>query len=1235
MYFAVGAPRVLSERLAERDGAFSPPSSATAATAAANRLSSSSSSSSLSDDDYANPRSQPAVPPAVPNDADADAAAGDGPAAADLLLPTVQTIASTRSTSFQDAAETLAALASPAASGAERRKDLQPGSHGQQQQHQHQQNQQHQPTILAIRKCPHAQLFASITYNTVHLWSIRPDVLLSKVVRTQETLDEDGENADLIWKPDGTQLVVLTNEGFMHFYDIIELDNKLFECYFRSTHHMAPGPGENKAFMNRVLRFRMALEIDSGTQCGIGLAEEILICTNSPPSILSLFWSGEVNIAGTIPLTDFDFIVDPKDCKSLPPCHAITQIVLHDERYGRAYVAQRTVSDQQMSADMEAPGQDQWTGHCFYNESGDDVPATTISFNPTFTLVAVGNLQGVVHVFDLPDDVHQVVHSHNMAISKPGDAKAPIRLSAATALSWTHDGYALAVAWIYGGMSVWSVYGSLLMSTVSEDTFVHSSDGIVDNTNELFFTGTQDWVEVIVDIYVLQFAKASILTCDSWSNSRHVCLLQDDRLLLYEGLYTDVDATSLDPMNWETIQIPSVYLAENWPIRYVSINSAGHFIAVAGTRGLAHYNTLSGKWKLFGNEHQEQSFVVRGMLWFRSMLIVACQDVVSHASEIRVFSRETKLDHANLLHIERLPHPVLVMNNTDSHLLLYCADHVVRYYSIHVSASGHRLQLRPQQAFSMQDVVGGWGGTVQAVARFPPPGEISIETMIHNPFVVLRNGSLHMISKRGDAWEALQIATHTEHFWISAHEDEIEEFSNTMWAFNGASVKILTNIIVDPVEGVDSSFLDAALNISVDYYPLTVLIQKGLLVGIEKRLSLSTSLDISQFGTDAKSHLFLQYIIRHLLILGFEQKAFVFSSNYQSLEYFSHALEVLLHTVLEEEADKKVEATSESLLTRTVRFVQRFPRHLEIIGNCARKSEMALWKYFFAVVGDPKAMFQRSLDEGLLGTATSYLIIIQTLETSAVSSQLAVLLLQKSFEMRDYNMGSELARFLRNIDEGENMHEAEMQALGQDVPRSDQLDKSSEGLDIAYFDSLINDHAKVVLLDQRFRDLGYYATLFQINLGEWLEREQYVSKPLWTVPVRRRSVHSSAFESGAGMGGGSSANLDDSEPNVPGMPRKGRRPSARGAPRRPANRREEEIRNLLKATLRGHFPALAILLGAMLLDHHAILDVLETEAATPMFPSLKDALMKTKARGYRQLAKHLEHALALSVTHVP
>jgi hypothetical protein len=63
------------------------------------------------------------------------------------------------------------------------------------------------------------------------------------------------------------------------------------------------------------LRFNLSLEIDSGVQCGIGLKSEVIFCTNSPPSLLSLTWLGDANIRGTRAMSDLPFYIDPNERK--------------------------------------------------------------------------------------------------------------------------------------------------------------------------------------------------------------------------------------------------------------------------------------------------------------------------------------------------------------------------------------------------------------------------------------------------------------------------------------------------------------------------------------------------------------------------------------------------------------------------------------------------------------------------------------------------------------------------------------------------------------------------------------------------------------------------------------------------------------------------------------------------------------------------------------------------------
>ncbi|KAI8806111.1 hypothetical protein BJ742DRAFT_369738 [Cladochytrium replicatum] len=99
-----------------------------------------------------------------------------------------------------------------------------------------------------------------------------------------------------------------------------------------------------------------------------------------------------------------------------------------------------------------------------------------------------------------------------------------------------------------------------------------------------------------------------------------------------------------------------MYITKNWPIRYATISPSVNFLAIAGRRGLAHYSTESKRWKLFGNEQQEQSFVVRGgMLWHRYILFVACQDFMTSDPNCDSFHEMQTWTHLQCFTSSRCP----------------------------------------------------------------------------------------------------------------------------------------------------------------------------------------------------------------------------------------------------------------------------------------------------------------------------------------------------------------------------------------------------------------------------------------------------------------------------------------------------------------------------------------------------------------------------------------------------
>ena len=148
-------------------------------------------------------------------------------------------------------------------------------------------------------------------------------------------------------------------------------------------------------------------------------------------------------------------------------------------------------------------------------------------------------------------------------------------------------------------------------------------------------------------------------------------LVGDTGAYIYRG-NEQSDAGLLMPDNdiWRHVPFPPEYLTWQWPIRYAAQSSDGRFLAIAGRRGLAHYSTVSGHWKMFEVASQALSFCVRGgMVWFQHVLIAAC-DCMGEI-QIRLYSRDQTLDNAHLLDLAVLDAPVVTLQLLDTSLLLY------------------------------------------------------------------------------------------------------------------------------------------------------------------------------------------------------------------------------------------------------------------------------------------------------------------------------------------------------------------------------------------------------------------------------------------------------------------------------------------------------------------------------------------------------------------------------------
>lgn len=574
-----------------------------------------------------------------------------------------------------------------------------------------------------------------------------------------------------------------------------------------------------------------------------------------------------------------------------------------------------------------------------------------------------------------------------------------------------------------------------------------------------------------VDLIQLQFIKSSLAVNRCMTNHIHLLLQGEDRLYLNpEESSVQVFGSSpslpqqppsISPTafvgnkQWHVMHIPHTYLMHNWPIRYAAMSMSGHNVAVAGKTGLAHYSLSSRKWKLFGNETQERDMVVTsgGLTWWRDFICVACYNLLDQRDEIRFYPRDCKLDNT-FAHVTRIPSQVLLMNTYIDLLIVLCADCHIVLYSVQQKRIQHtptialnkiqEFALNKIQEFAIENFVPHPANVVALMltslrtdagsAKVASESKEAESILINVAgrlllFQTDRSASAGKAANDREKWLTFNppviVASSVESMWLNAHSSHLKpHLTEALWLGCGAAGMKVWLPLQPKDEGIKSKgFLSKRIMLpfTIDIYPLAMLFEAGIILGAN-----SESVSYPSHGDapddcwpylqlERTSQVYLHHILRQLLRRNLGVHALEVARSCTDLPYFPHVLELLIHEVLEEEATSK-EPIPDALLPRVVAFVEEFPEYLQTIAHCARKSDVAVWQYFFTVVGNPVDLFQECLMSKRLYTAASYLIILQNLEKSCLARQHASLLLDAALEQFAWDLARDLIRFLSAID---------------------------------------------------------------------------------------------------------------------------------------------------------------------------------------------------------------------------
>ena len=241
---------------------------------------------------------------------------------------------------------------------------------------------------------------------------------------------------------------------------------------------------------------------------------------------------------------------------------------------------------------------------------------------------------------------------------------------------------------------------------------------------------------------------------------------------------------------------------------------------------------------------------------------------------------------------------------------------------------------------------------------------------------------------------------------------------DSLWYFNGAAVHVWPEIL-DVLSSAPTELerdIPSPVAIPTDFYPLSFMVDKGIITGVEPDLVQRRDVDFSFFRFSSRTHLFIPALLRHHLVQYDSSAALHLSHYYRKLSYFSHSLEILLHNVLDEEVDASPESAEMALLPSVLSFLSSFPAYLDIVAGCTRKTEMRSWRTLFNHLPPVQSLFEESLNKGLLKTAGSYLLILHAFEEDSFNTQQIATLLTRAKDAGDWELCKELSRFLVGID---------------------------------------------------------------------------------------------------------------------------------------------------------------------------------------------------------------------------
>ncbi|XVF73146.1 hypothetical protein PTKIN_Ptkin12aG0178100 [Pterospermum kingtungense] len=991
------------------------------------------------------------------------------------------------------------------------------------------------------------RLLLVVSPSHLELWSSSQlRVRLGKYKRDADSVRREGENLQAVWSSDSKLIAVLTSSFFLHIFKVqfterkVQIGSKQPSGLFLAT---------LTCVLNELIPFA---EKDLPTSNIVSDNKHMLLGL-SDGSLYSISWKGE--FYGAFELDSYERNNGEVTTLRHPP--------LNGSAYGEAqgaFVSNSKVSKKSAIAQLEfcvplrlllvlySDGQ---LVSCSVSKKGLK-PVESIKVEKSFgsgdavctsvagdqQILAVGTRRGVVELYDLAESFSLIrtvsLYDWGYSVDDTGSVSCIV---------WTPDNSAFAVGWKLRGLTVWSVSGCRLMSTIRQIGLSSVSSPVAkpnqDYKYEPLMGGTSlvQWDEYGYRLYAIEEGSLERILAFSFGKcclSRGVSGMTYVRQVIYgEDRLLVVQSEDTNELKMLHLTLPVSYISQNWPVQHVAASKDGMYLAVAGLHGLILYDIRPKKWRVFGDISQEQAIQCKGLLWL-GKIVVVCNYIDSNSMYELLFYPRYHLDQSSLLFRKPLLAKPMVMDAYEDYILVTYRPFDVHIFHMKLFGELTPLSTPDLQLSTVRELSIMTAKSHPAAMRFIPdqiPRDDALDNHISSSsnllarepsrcLILRTNGELSLLDL--DDGRERELTDSVELFWVTCGQSEektnlIEDVSWLDYGHRGMQVWY-PSPGVDSFKQEDFLQLDPDLEFDREVYPLGLLPNAGVVVGVSQRMSFSASTEFPCFEPTPQAQTILHCLLRHLLQRNKGDKALRLAQISAGKPHFSHCLEWLLFTVFDAEISRQnvnknqisVPKQDVSLLEKTCNLIRNFPEYLDVVVSVARKTDGRYWADLFTAAGRSTELFEECFQRRWYRTAACYILVIAKLEGPAVSQYCALRLLQATLDESLYELAGELVRFL--LRSGRDYEQAYTESDGQSPGflgyfpfrssyRRPSLDKGNtsfkeQSAQIAPVKNILENHANYLMSEKELSKLVAFVKGTQFDLVEYLQRERYGSARL-------------------------------------------------------------------------------------------------------------------------------------------